>query len=352
MGDDLAMQRAIDLAQQARRVAPPNPWVGCVLVRDGAIVGEGDTAAPGGPHAEIVALRAAGERARNATAYVTLEPCAHHGRTGPCADALVEAGVARVVLGLEDPDPQVAGRGVERLRAAGVDVEVGVGAGAVHRQLEPYLHHRRTGRPYVVGKLAQSLDGRVLVGDGSPRWLTGAAARAGGHELRADSQAIVVGSGTALADHPALTVRDVVAPPLAPPLRVLLDRRGRVAARGPLFDPSLAPTLVVTSESAGAAAVDGWLAAGAKVERAESLDGALEVMGRFGVLQALVEGGPTLLDAFAEAGRLDRLTLYVAPVVLGAAGRRGLSCASEWRMVATRGIGADVRIDCEPAGEG
>ncbi|MBX3287023.1 MAG: bifunctional diaminohydroxyphosphoribosylaminopyrimidine deaminase/5-amino-6-(5-phosphoribosylamino)uracil reductase RibD, partial [Actinobacteria bacterium] len=213
------MAQAVTLAAAVRVATSPNPWVGCVIeAADGRVFG-GATEPPGGAHAEVAALRAAGGAARGATAWVTLEPCSHTGRTGPCADALVEAGVARVVVALEDPDPRVAGRGIERLRAAGVDVEVGVEADAVREQLAPYLKHRSTGRPWVVLKLASSLDGRTAAPDGTSQWITGGAARADAHQLRAESDAIVVGAGTVRADDPSLTVRHV---PGRSPMRVVL----------------------------------------------------------------------------------------------------------------------------------
>ena len=256
--DEELMAQAVALAARARRRTAPNPWVGAVIVRDGVVVGEGATEPPGGPHAEIVALDAAGNAANGATIYSTLEPCSHQGRTGPCVDALIDVGVARVVVGVEDPDPQVAGTGIGRLRAAGITVDVGIAEAAVAAQLAPYLHHRRTGRPYSVVKSAISIDGVTAAVDGSSQWITGPAARADAHEVRADSQAIVVGSGTALADRPSLTVRDVAEPPDHPPLRVLLDSRGHVPALGPLFDMTLAPTLVITTELAKPARLSEW----------------------------------------------------------------------------------------------
>ena len=229
--DDEAMAQALAVSAVARRRSAPNPWVGCVLVRDGEVVGEGATQPPGGAHAETGALAQAGDRARGATAYVTLEPCSHHGRTPPCADALIAAGVCRVVAALVDPDPSVAGAGFARLRAAGVDVVTGVGAAEVARDLAPYLRHRRTGRPLVVAKIATSLDGRVAAADGSSQWLTSGAALADAHELRADSQAVVVGAGTAIADQPTLTARGVAVAPEHPPLRVVLDAQGAFPRR-------------------------------------------------------------------------------------------------------------------------
>jgi diaminohydroxyphosphoribosylaminopyrimidine deaminase/5-amino-6-(5-phosphoribosylamino)uracil reductase len=359
--DDEAMDQALDAGAAARRRTAPNPWVGCVILRDGEIVGRGATEPPGLAHAEVVALRDAGERARGATAYVTLEPCSHHGRTPPCADALIEAGVARVVVALEDPDPRVAGRGLARLRDAGIDVTIGVGGERAARDLAPYLHHRRSGRPFVVAKVASSIDGRIAAADGSSRWLTSDAARADAHELRADSQAIVVGAGTALTDQPRLTVRAVQAPPDHPPLRVVLDAHGRVPATGPLFEVDDAPTLVVTSNEAPAAGVDAWRAAGAKVEivgqagdgRGVDLDETFTLLGREGVLQVLVEGGGTLLGRVLDEGHAQRLVVYVAPLTLGTRGtpafaRRGpdrMDDARRFDLTGVRQLGPDVRLD-------
>src|SRR5262245_417551 len=204
--DEALMDRALAVAATARRRTPPWPWVGCVIAHDREVVGEGATGPyRTGMHAEVAALAAAGDRARGADAYVTLEPCDHEGNTPACTLALRDAGVARVVIAISDPDPIVSGRGIARLRDVGVDVTVGVCADAVETQLAPYLHHRRTGRPYVVVKHATSLDARSAAADGSSQWITSEAARADVHELRADAQAIVVGAGTALADRPQLT---------------------------------------------------------------------------------------------------------------------------------------------------
>ncbi|HYT38061.1 MAG TPA: bifunctional diaminohydroxyphosphoribosylaminopyrimidine deaminase/5-amino-6-(5-phosphoribosylamino)uracil reductase RibD, partial [Acidimicrobiia bacterium] len=212
------MRRALELAASVRATTSPNPWVGCVI-DPGAF--EGATQPPGGPHAELVALERAGDAARGATMVVTLEPCAHHGRTPPCVDAILAAGVAKVVVGVEDPDPNVQGRGIARLRQAGVEVEVGVCADEVRAQLAPYLKHRSTGRPWVVLKLAASADGRTAAPDGSSRWITGEAARADAHRLRAESDAVIVGAGTVRADDPELTVRAAEG---RDPLRVVLGK--------------------------------------------------------------------------------------------------------------------------------
>jgi diaminohydroxyphosphoribosylaminopyrimidine deaminase / 5-amino-6-(5-phosphoribosylamino)uracil reductase len=358
--DEEWMVLALAEGASVRGQTAPNPWVGCVVVRDGAVVGTGATRPHGRPHAETEALEVAGERARGGTAYVTLEPCSHHGGTPPCVDALVAAGVARVVVALADPDARVAGSGIAALRAAGIVVDVGVRAGAVARDLLPYLVHRREGRAAAVVKLALSLDGRTAAADGTSRWSTGPESRADVHRLRAESQAVVVGSGTALADHPSLTARGVELPNRAQPLRVLLDARGRVPARGPLFDVALAPTLVLTTSAAPDAAVAAWLAAGAKVQHLPAaangsgvdLRAALDHLGTLDVLTALVEGGATLAAALTTAGLADRLIAYVAPSVLGTRGRPALDLpgpdtvtgAVRWRLAEVAALGDDVRL--------
>ena len=361
--DSDLIARAVALGEHGRRSASPNPWVGCVIVdHQGAIAGEGWHQRPGTPHAEAHALEAAGERAQNGTAYVTLEPCAFQGRTPPCADALIAAGVGRVVVALEDPDTRVAGRGFARLRAAGLDVVVGPGATIARRSLAPYLHHRRTGRAWCLVKTAMSLDAKTAAADGSSRWVTGVAARADAHRLRAESQAVVIGAGTAIADHPSLTARDVDAPVDRQPLRVLLDARGRVPASGPLFDPALAPTLVVTTDTVPPEAADGWRAAGAKVETVPEgpggvdLGATLELLGRHGVVTALFEGGSTLHGALLAARLVDRLVAYVSPKVLGPGGLPAfrtpdvdsIADAEAWRLLSATPIDDDVRLEYEP----
>ncbi|MCU1457700.1 MAG: riboflavin biosynthesis protein RibD [Actinomycetia bacterium] len=365
MHDEAAMQRAVALGEGARRRSAPNPWVGSVIVdADGTVVGEGATHEPGGPHAEIEALAQAGERSRGSTLFTTLEPCSHTGRTPPCVGPIVAAGIRRVVAALEDPDARVTGNGIAHLRAAGVEVVTGIGAESAARSLAPYLVQRRLGRSFTLLKTASSIDGRVAAADGSSQWITGAAARADAHGLRADSQAVVIGSGTALADRPSLTARDVEPPAVRQPLRVLLDGRGRVPATGSLFDPDLALTLVVTTERAPAAAIDAWSAAGAKVEVLPTgLGGvgidlrlALELLAGLGVLQALVEGGPALHAALIEVDLADRLVAYVAPTWLGTSGApmfptggpSTLGDAARWRLLDVRAVGADARLELEP----
>jgi diaminohydroxyphosphoribosylaminopyrimidine deaminase/5-amino-6-(5-phosphoribosylamino)uracil reductase len=292
-----AMARARELGESVLGTTSPNPAVGAViLAADGTPVGEGATAAPGGPHAEVTALAEAGDRARGGTAVVTLEPCAHTGRTGPCADALIEAGIARVVVAVPEPT-QLAGGGADRLRAAGLDVELGVEqdeaeAGALAAWLTGVREHR----PYVIWKVAATLDGRVAAADGSSRWITGAEARAAVHGLRATCDAVVVGSGTVLTDDPQLTVRDAQGRDAErQPLRVVVDRRDRVPETARVHDDA-APTMV---SSAG--------------EPAALL---AELFDR-DVRRVLLEGGPTLAAAFLREGLVDDVVIHLAPKLLG-----------------------------------
>jgi diaminohydroxyphosphoribosylaminopyrimidine deaminase/5-amino-6-(5-phosphoribosylamino)uracil reductase len=321
MDDVEAMDRALALATSVRTSTAPNPWVGCVLETPDGRVFEGATAPPGGPHAEAAALALAGPAAEGATAWVTLEPCSHHGRTPPCADALISAGVRRVVVAVVDPDAKVAGQGIDRLRAAGVEVEVGLRAEESRSLLAPYLKHRTTGRPWVVLKLAASLDGRTAAPDGSSQWITGEAARADAHRLRAESDAVLVGAGTVRLDDPSLTVRDFDGPD---PLRVVLGK----APEGARVHPCL--------------------------ELTGDLGEVLDDLGRRGVLQVLVEGGATVAGEFHQAGLVDRYVLYLAPVLFGGDDGPGVfrgpgaaTIGDVWRgrIVSVAQLGADLRVE-------
>ncbi|MCU1373699.1 MAG: Riboflavin biosynthesis protein RibD [Actinomycetia bacterium] len=325
MNDTEAMQQAISLGAFVRGTTSPNPWVGCVIEAVDGRAFTGATQPPGGPHAEAVAIEAAGEAARGATVWVTLEPCSHTGRTAPCADALIDAGVARVVVALEDPDPRVSGRGIARLRDAGITVDVGEGADAVRSQLAAYLKHRTTGLPWVVLKLGSSLDGRTAAPDGSSQWITGGAARADAHRLRAESDAIVVGAGTVRTDDPSLTVRHGVTG--RDPLRVVL----------------------------------GTAAPEAKVQPALQFQGELADLladlGDRGVVQVLVEGGATVAGAFHRQGLVDHYVVYLAPALFGGedarpmfAGPGAETIADVWRgaITAVAQLGGDLRIDVQP----
>jgi diaminohydroxyphosphoribosylaminopyrimidine deaminase/5-amino-6-(5-phosphoribosylamino)uracil reductase len=354
------MRRAVALAEGGRGATSPNPMVGAVLVRDGRVVGEGFHVAAGRPHAEAVALAAAGPLAEGATCYVTLEPCVHHGRTPPCVDSLLAAGVATVVVAMADPDPRVDGAGLDRLRAARVRVTVGVGAEAAAEQNAAYLTHRRLGRPRVTLKAAASLDGKVAAPDGTSRWITGPAARSDAHRLRAEADAVCVGAGTALADDPRLTVR-LPGYSGRQPLRVLVDAAGRVGADGHLFDGE-APTLVATT-AASVAAVDAWKAAGAEVLVAPQAPGGVDLghltaaLGERGVLELLVEGGPRLHASLWAAGLADRLIWYLAPMAIGGDGAPGLlggggaatlAEARRLRLASVDRVGDDLRLVAHP----
>jgi diaminohydroxyphosphoribosylaminopyrimidine deaminase / 5-amino-6-(5-phosphoribosylamino)uracil reductase len=361
--DEAWMARAVALAEGGRGATSPNPMVGAVLVRDGRVVGEGFHRAAGRAHAEAVALAAAGTGAAGATCYVSLEPCAHQGRTPPCADALVAAGVTRVVAAMADPDPRVDGAGLARLRAAGVRVDVGVGAELAAEQNAAYLTHRRLGRPRITLKAAASLDGKVAAPDGTSQWITGPAARADGHRLRAEADAVAVGAGTALADDPRLTVR-LPGHAGRQPLRVLVDAAGRVGADGHLFDGE-AETLVATTAVAPAVAVDAWKAAGAEVlmcaqapeGRGVDLDDLATALGARGVLELLVEGGPRLQASLWAAGLADRLVWYLAPLAIGGdaapglltgAGAATLTDARRLRLASVDRLDDDLRIIAYP----
>lgn len=341
------MRRAAALGTSVLGTTSPNPPVGAVaLDASGEIVGEGATRPPGGPHAEVLALRAAAGRAH--TVVTTLEPCAHTGRTGPCSRALLDAGVQHVVIGCPEPTAQAAG-GAAELRAGGVEVVEGVLEDEVARgALAAWLHRQRTGRPHVTWKYAASLDGRSAAPDGSSRWITGEAARADVHRLRAESDAVLVGVGTVLADDPALTARP---DPGHQPLRVVVDRHGRTPATAQVLDDA-APTLVVThGPSYGeqrtlvlAPAPDGRV----------DLAGLLAALGERGVVAVLLEGGPTLAGAFVAAGLVDRVVGYVAPVLLGGgaaalhdAGVGTIDEAVRLQLTDVTRLGDDVRLTLE-----
>lgn len=291
--DDDFMGLALVEAAKARHRTTPNPWVGAVVVQADGAVAVGSTQSYGGAHAEVVALATSADP-RHATVYTTLEPCAHEGRTGPCTEALLDAEVGRVVVAIEDPDPQVAGTGVARLRGAGVEVTVGVRAAEAERQLRPYLHHRRTGRPWVVLKLGASLDGRLAAPDRTAKWITGPEARADAHRLRAESDAILVGAGTVRTDDPTLTVRDWPDPSSA------IDR-------SEVSDPRR----IVLGTAPPGAAVHPCL------EHHGELGPLLDRLGGEGVVQLMVEGGPRVAHSFHQAGLVDLYVVYVAPAFFG-----------------------------------
>ncbi len=331
-----AMARARELGMQVLGSTSPNPAVGAVVLDPaGRFLGAGATPPPGGPHAEIRALAQAGDRARGGTVVVTLEPCAHTGRTSPCADALLAAGVARVVVAVPEPT-ELAGGGAARLRKGGVEVELGVEQGEAEAgALAAWVTGVRQHRPFVVWKVAATLDGRVAAADGSSRWITGAEARAAVHRLRATCDAVVVGSGTALSDDPQLTVRDAEGRPAGrQPLRVVVDRRGRLPAGARVLDDA-APT---------------------HVSRAGTPAGLLSELFDRDVRRVLLEGGPTLAAAFLHAGLVDEVVMHLAPKLLGAGaslvgglGIAGIADALSLTVVDLTLLGGDVELRLRPA---
>lgn len=322
--DERHMRTALDLARRGWGAVSPNPMVGALVVSGDEVVGEGWYVGPKGePHAEVRALRQAGEAARGATVVCTLEPCDHQASTPPCTDALVGAGVARVVVAARDPNPMVDGRGFDRLRRAGIEVHTGVLEPEATELNVAFERHVRTGRPFVVLKMASSLDGKAAARDGSSRWITSEAARADAHRLRAWADALVVGSSTALADDPELTVRGPHAASARRPLRVVVDSSGRVPSTLRLFD-SAADTLVATTDRAPRARIDRWTAAGAEVALLDrdaqghvSLLSLVEELGKRDVQGLVFEGGPTLAWSAVREGLIDRIVWYLAPLLVG-----------------------------------
>ena len=323
------MRLAIEAAGQARFVAPPNPWVGAVVLTDDGSIYSGSTQSPGGDHAEVVAIGRAGKAAQGATLAVTLEPCSHFGRTPPCTNAILDAGIGRVVVGITDPDEKVSGEGLAALETAGVACEVGVLAEEIEDQLRPYVHHRRTGRPYVVAKFGISVDGKTAAPDGTSKWITGAAARADTHRLRAESQAIAVGAGTVRTDDPMLTVRDFgwdgpVPPSGLDPLRYVFGPVPRGARVQPCQEVKANPAEFVSQ------------------------------LGKEGTLQLMIEGGAGLMGSFHRAELIDSYVAYVAPCLFGGSDATGIfrgsgaeTIAEVWRgqFRSVSVLDGDLRIE-------
>lgn len=357
--DHALMARALRLAGRGLFTTHPNPHVGCVIARDGEIVGEGWHQTAGEPHAEVFALRAAGGRARGATAYVTLEPCSHHGRTPPCADALVEAGIARVVFASEDPNPKVAGAGIRRMREAGIAVEYGLMRDVARELNRGFFARFERGWPWVRVKLALSLDGRTALGNGESKWITGEAARADVQRWRARSSAILAGAGTARADDPRLTVRAGEEQALQP-LRIVLDVRLDALQSGAHLLDGSAPTLVLHAPDARPT--------DDRYQRVELAEMHVDAKGRIDLAAALrllagrninelqVEAGPKLCGALMDQNLVDEVLLYVAPTLLGDHARpllhlpelTAMTERRDWRVIERRVIGHDQRILLRP----
>src|SRR5215207_4245057 len=317
MTDQDYMARALELAARGRGAVEPNPLVGAVVVRDGRVVGEGWHQQFGQAHAEVNALNQAGEAARGSILYVTLEPCSHFGKTPPCTEAVIGAGVRRVVSAMLDPFPQVAGQGATRLREAGIVVEVGVGEAAARQLNAPYLKRLRTGRPWVHAKWAMTLDGKIATRTGRSKWITGEAARRRVHELRGRMDAILVGKGTLLADNPLLTARPP-GPRTAARVMLTATGAGLPSSCRLLETAQAAPVLVVTTP-AGAAQLSGWRDRGAEVVGLPDVEvkSVLTELGRRGMTNVLVEGGAGTLGRFRDAGEIDEVYAFVAPKLFG-----------------------------------
>lgn len=364
--DEKYMARAFELARLGRFTTTPNPNVGCVIVRDGEIVGEGYHIKAGGPHAEVHALRMAGEKAKGATAYVTLEPCSHHGRTPPCADALIAAGVARVVASMQDPNPEVAGRGLYRLQQTGIEVSHGL----MHSEAEAinlgFLKRMRTGFPYVQLKMAASLDGRTAMESGESQWITSAAARADVQRFRAQSSAILSSSATVLADDPSLNVRwdeldsdtQRIYPQesLRQPLRIVIDSQNRVTPQHKLVNQPGDTWLarLAADEQPWPESTEQWVVPG----RDNRVDLVLLMMqlAKRQINSVWVEAGAELAGALLQAGLVDELIVYMAPKLLGENGRalcvlpglQSLSDAPQFTLSDVRQVGADLRLRLKP----
>jgi diaminohydroxyphosphoribosylaminopyrimidine deaminase/5-amino-6-(5-phosphoribosylamino)uracil reductase len=357
------MREALDLAERGWGHVSPNPMVGALVVdAEGAVVGRGWYEGPrGAPHAEVRALADAGDRGRGGTLYCTLEPCNHHAATPPCTDAVIGAGIRRVVIAAIDPNPLVQGRGVRRLRDAGLEVRDGIEAELAHRLNAAFERHITTGTPFVIWKVATSLDGKTAAHDGTSRWITAQDARIDAHRLRAWADAVIVGAGTVLADDPRLTVRDADGSAAWQPMRVVVDAVGRVDPTATLFRQP-GPTLVATTERAEAR-IDAWQAVGAEVAVFDAdADGRVPVaelvreLGKRDVQGALLEGGATLAWSFLRAGLVDRVVQYLAPRIIGGAGAPGaaggvgfapVGDALNVSIVSVDRVGPDLRVEAD-----
>lgn len=357
MSDLAHMQAALRLARRGLGLCWPNPAVGCVIVKEGRVIGRGATAPFGRPHAEPQALAAAGAEARGASVYVTLEPCAHHGKTPPCTEALIAAGVARVISALEDPDPRVQGRGHALLRAAGIAVEVGLGAEEAAEINAGFLKRQREGLPFVTLKWGASLDGRIAHASGESRWITGPLARAQGQALRRRHDAVLVGAGTAVQDDPALTLRGYGAPPLRPPLRLLLDRALTHAPESALGQGiAEAPLWVLHGPEAAPVRAAAWAARGARLIPVPLKGAHLDLRAAFvllateGLTRILVEAGPGLSAALVQAGLVDEIALFTAGKLLGGdalpalgpLALSGLAAAPAFARIESTSLGGDI----------
>lgn len=354
--DHLCMAQALRLAERGAYTTKPNPMVGCVLAKEEHVVGEGWHQRAGEAHAEVLALQAAGDNARGATAYVTLEPCAHTGRTGPCADALIAAGVSRVVAAMRDPFPQVDGAGFDKLRAAGIAVQSGLLEAQARQLNRGFLSRIERGRPFVRIKLATSLDGRTAMANGDSKWISSEASRLDVQHWRARAGAILTGAGTVLADDPSLTVRLGDDTPFVAPLRVVLDPGLATIARGRVREGD-APTLYIhMADAKPPREIQAQRAVAATVDGRFDLKAVLELLAARDVNEVQIEAGATLAGAFIAAGLADEILLYVAPVLLGDQARplfgglgiQDMQQRANLKIVDARVIGQDQRLLLQP----
>lgn len=353
------MARALQLAGQGIYTAHPNPRVGCVVVKEGEIIGQGYHAQAGEPHAEIIALEDAGKDAEGSTVYVSLEPCCHYGRTSPCGDALIKAGICELIAAMEDPNPKVAGGGFDKLKDAGIKVRVGLLETRAKKLNEGFIFRMQHGRPFVRLKLASSLDGATAMLDGESKWITGEAARKDVQKLRASSGAIMTGVGTVLADDPSLTVRNIGLELYSnQPLRVVLDSRLRMRPESKMLTLE-GRTIVFCTDDANRQALEAAGAVIIKVPSSESqtsLNGVLQELAVLEINEVLIEAGPSITGNFISAGLADELIFYQAPYLMGSHTRRMLE-STDWtnmsdrrslKIIDLRKVGDDIRIVARP----
>ncbi|HBV99519.1 MAG: DeoR faimly transcriptional regulator [Peptococcaceae bacterium BICA1-7] len=359
MDNSYYMKMALDLAASAMGRTSPNPMVGAVLVKDGKVVGKGYHARAGTPHAEVVALRDAGEAARGSTLYVTLEPCCHHGRTGPCTEAVIEAGVKKVVAAMTDPNPMVAGKGFDRLREAGLEVEAGIMEEDARSLNEVFIKYITTGLPFVVMKAAVSLDGKIATRTGDSQWITGPGAREYGHSLRDRYDAVLVGINTVLADNPSLNTR--VPGGGRDPVRVVLDSQARTPPEAKIINSSPgAPVIIITTPGAPAGRLAALEEAGARVEIAPAVSGRVDIKAAFaglarrGITSILIEGGGVVHASALDSGMVDKVVWFIAPLLiggleapgpLGGEGPEKLAGATALDRVNVSRIGGDILVE-------
>lgn len=358
--DVFFMKRALDLAKMGRGTTSPNPMVGAVVVKDGEIVGEGYHRKAGEPHAEVIALATAGERARGAELYVNLEPCCHFGRTPPCTDAIIKAGVKRVVAAMTDPNPMVAGKGVKRLKDAGIEVDVGVMEEEARKLNEVFIKYITTKKPFIVAKIAQSIDGKIALASGESRWITGEPARVKAHELRSWYDAVMVGIGTVLADDPLLTCR--LPGKKKNPVRIVVDSNAKMPLNARILECKNGQVILATTEKADSKKVRLLQEKGVEVIKTDAMDGRvnlyklLEILGCMEITSILVEGGSTLTSSLIKEGLVDKLLIFLAPLVIGGDGIDSvnelyideMSRAVRFKFNSVELIGKDILLEAYP----